>query len=72
MDLKNLQRPRVFYDEHRNLFTSYKAFRYRLEARASNGLVEAGAVIDTAFGPLIDPEAFRQFLLRGAAERHAA
>lgn len=72
MDLKNLQRPRVFYDEHRNLFTSYKAFRYRLEARASNGLIKSGAVVDTPFGPLIDPEAFRQFLLQDSGEQRAA
>ncbi len=61
--LRRLRKARIYYEEHRHLLGSPDAWRKRLERRQANGLLAAGAVVETSLGLMIDPLRFRIWLL---------
>ena len=62
-NVKRLCKAPSFYRRHENLFASYAAYRKYLERRHRNGLVAAGAVVETPLGLMIDPPNFCAWLL---------
>jgi hypothetical protein len=61
--LETLMRPSDFRRAHRSLFNTDSALWKHLGRRRENGLLESGAVVETALGLRIDPERFRTWFL---------
>lgn len=59
-----LWRSKDFARAHQQVVGSYRALRKRLELRRANGLLRAGAVVETKYGLLIDPEKYREWVLQ--------
>ncbi len=59
----NLVRPRDYQRSCAEQFRTLESLRYHLTRRRVNGLVEAGAVVETPLGLRIDPERFQQWML---------
>ena len=59
---KRLQPTTVFQKEHNNVFRGDHQFRYLLNNRETNGLVDSGAVITIGNRMLIDPVRFYEWL----------
>jgi hypothetical protein len=56
--LQALMRPRDFQRRNPDVFNTYSALRYHLDKRHHNGLVQSGAVVETALGLRINTERF--------------
>jgi hypothetical protein len=69
--LPNLMRPREFQRRYPDVFNTYAALRYHLDHRRENGLVESGAVVETALGLRIDGERFPVWFLGSQSARSA-
>jgi hypothetical protein len=67
--LPNLMRPREFQRRNPDLFNTYSAMRYYLDRRHENGLVESGAVVETALGLRINEERFPVWFLGSQSAR---
>jgi hypothetical protein len=69
--IAELRKPGEYWRDYRRRlpFHTQRALRYHLEKRASNGLTEIGAVIESPFGLLIDPERFELWILGKADHR---
>lgn len=57
-----LMRPRDFQRRCAEEFRTLRALRYHLTRRHANGLIAAGAVVETPIGLRIDPERFRVWM----------
>jgi hypothetical protein len=55
--LARLKRPADFQRTYPNIFRTDSALRYHLSRRHTNGLLAAGAVVETRLGLRIDPPA---------------
>jgi hypothetical protein len=62
-NVNDLIKPGAYHRRTRRVFKTYSALRYYLDHRAENGLLEAGAVIESPLGLLIDPERFDSWVL---------
>jgi hypothetical protein len=60
-----LRKPLDFWRANRRRlpFNTFSAFKYHLERRHRNGLVESGAVVESPLGNLINPARFDKWLL---------
>jgi hypothetical protein len=61
--VRRLLRIRVFAETYPN-YGTYEAIRKRIQKRYSNGLVAAGAVVETAYGKFVDPSKYAAWVMR--------
>src|SRR5262245_6931168 len=62
--LKRLMKPSQFRREYPMLFPTDGALWHHLHRRDHNGLIRAGAVVETSLGIRVDPENFLAWVFR--------
>jgi hypothetical protein len=69
-----LLKPKQFWNAYRRVlpWNTFRGFRWALEQRHRNGLLQSGAVIHGPFGLLLDPERFFNQWLRGNSSEQVA